>query len=203
MKIGNVPSGKANFTLPPPRWVVPVSRRLRCCNKSSGRLVTHVRAAVGSHPHMVPHASGGPCLPRWGSPAGFKLLLHKHPFSAACCGSARSHCESGWRWALIILFHVFFSSSLSLSLFIAVQEDFHTTEFPSAVFSAVVCLKEKKHSLAVSEVSAVFAFWNFWWLRQRIWKSEIFHLTVALFCLVSKRTYKTVYLALSLTSVIS
>lgn len=41
-------------------------------------------------------------------------------------------------------------------LFIAVQEDFHTTEFPSAVFSAAVCLKEekKKHSLAVFELSA-------------------------------------------------
>lgn len=45
MKIGNVPSGKAN-TLPTLRWVGPVSRRLRCCNKSSGRLLTRVPTAA-------------------------------------------------------------------------------------------------------------------------------------------------------------
>lgn len=174
MKIGNVPSGEANFTLPTPHWVGPVSRRLRCCNKSSRRLLARARtaacfsgsqslsAAVGSHPHMRWRAAVGQCLLWWGNPAGSKLPPHKHPFSAiACCDPASSPCEPGRRRALIILFYVF------LFLFIAVQEDFHTTEFPSAVFSATVCLKERKrnaaflflgplHSRGLSECSYLF-----------------------------------------------
>lgn len=74
MKIGNVPSGEANFTLPTPHWVGPVSRRLRCCNKSSRRLLARTRtaacfsgsqslgAAVGSHPHMRWRAAVGHCV---------------------------------------------------------------------------------------------------------------------------------------------
>lgn len=149
MKIGNVPSRKANFTLPPPHWVAPVSRRLKSCNKSSRRLLARVHVAVGSHPHMVWHAAGGQCLPWWGNPAGFKLLPHKHLFSAAaCCDSARSHCEPGRRWALIINFMFFFSF-------------YHRPRRLSRgwiSFSGFLCRRmfkrrEKKRGLAVFEVS--------------------------------------------------
>lgn len=137
MKIGNVPSGEANFTLPTSHWVGPVSRRLRCCNKSSRRLLARARtaacfsgsqrlgAAVGSHPHMRWRAAVGQCLLWWGNPAGSKLPPHKHPFSAiACCDPASSPCEPGRRRALIILFFMFFFFFLSPSKKIFTQVNF-------------------------------------------------------------------------------
>lgn len=158
-------------------------------------------AAVGCYPHMRWRAAVGQCLLWWGNPAGSKLPPRKHPFLCRCLLRFSQilpvSLDGGGHW----LFYVF------LFLFITVQEDFHTTEFPSAVFSATVCLKGKKketqpllflghlHSHGLSKFSDLFRCCDSYWID----RNSPLNIGAALFSLVSKWPLtKPAYLALCL-----
>lgn len=81
-----------------------------------------------------------------------------------------------------LFYFMLFVWGFFFALSIVVQEDFPTTEFPWAFFSADVCFKEEKRTKALYfwAFDTVFAFQNFSWLNHRFYKSKI--------CFVLERT---------------
>lgn len=96
IQCGNVASGKANFTLPPQLRVLPVSRRFRCCCKSSRRLLTCVQTAARklksglTHTWLDVQQQDSVC-------PGVETLPHSNYIHTNIFSSARSPCEPGRR----------------------------------------------------------------------------------------------------------